>query len=166
VSFIFFSRFLEIRLIELQIDPQFESTIRPKALGYIPYGMRFTSTIEDLEEKHSGTLGDYSRRLQDYSKIIRSSLRIIQAFLRTFGLWNSGTLKEYSPRPSRLLEDILLDYKVLRALSYGHPRAHYPSGSWTNYYMGPRDYSTWATLCKMVLTVVKYHFYAVNSCII
>jgi hypothetical protein len=27
------------------------------------------STIEDLREKHSGTLGDYSRRLQDYSKI-------------------------------------------------------------------------------------------------
>jgi hypothetical protein len=28
-----------------------------------------TSTIEDLREKNSGTLGDYSRRLQDYSKI-------------------------------------------------------------------------------------------------
>jgi hypothetical protein len=28
-----------------------------------------TSTIEDLREKHSETLGDYSSRLQDYSKI-------------------------------------------------------------------------------------------------
>jgi hypothetical protein len=27
------------------------------------------SSIEDLREKHSGTLEDYSRRLQDYSKI-------------------------------------------------------------------------------------------------
>jgi hypothetical protein len=82
VSFSFFSGFFGIRLPEIQIDPQLESTIRPKARGYIPYGMRFskshfpygffkdnTSTIEDLREKHSGMLGDYSRRLQDYSKI-------------------------------------------------------------------------------------------------
>jgi hypothetical protein len=27
-----------------------------------------------------------------------------------------------------LLEDILLDYKVLRSLSYGHPWAHYSGG--------------------------------------
>jgi hypothetical protein len=27
------------------------------------------STIEDLQEKNSGTLGNYSRRLQDYSQI-------------------------------------------------------------------------------------------------
>jgi hypothetical protein len=53
---------------------------------------------------------------------------MIQAFLRTFDLWNSGTLKDYSPRPSRLLEDILLDYKVLGGLSYGHPWAHYSGG--------------------------------------
>jgi hypothetical protein len=53
---------------------------------------------------------------------------MIRAFLWTFGLWNSGTLKDYSPRPSRLLEDILLDYKVLWGLSYGHPWAHYSGG--------------------------------------
>jgi hypothetical protein len=53
---------------------------------------------------------------------------MIRAFLRTFSVWNLGTLKDYSLRPSRLLEDILLDYKVLRGLSYGHPRAHYPGG--------------------------------------
>jgi hypothetical protein len=46
------------------------------------------STIEDLREKLSGTLGDYSRRLQDYSRLARvpSSLGLILAFLRTFGL--------------------------------------------------------------------------------
>jgi hypothetical protein len=53
---------------------------------------------------------------------------MIQALLRTFGLWNSGTLKDYSPRPSRLLEDIMLNYKVLGGLSYGHPWAHYSGG--------------------------------------
>jgi hypothetical protein len=45
--------------------------------------------------------------------------------LRTFSLWNSGMLNDYSSRPSRLLEDILLNYKVLRVLSYGHSWAHY-----------------------------------------
>jgi hypothetical protein len=28
-----------------------------------------TNTIKDLQEEHSGTLGDYSKRLQDYLKI-------------------------------------------------------------------------------------------------
>jgi hypothetical protein len=53
---------------------------------------------------------------------------MIQAFLRTFGLWNLRTLKDYSPSPSRLLEDILLNYKVLGGLSYGYPWAHHSSG--------------------------------------
>jgi hypothetical protein len=35
---------------------------------------------------------------------------------------------DYSLRPSRLLEAILLDYKVLGGLSYGPPWAHYLSG--------------------------------------
>jgi hypothetical protein len=60
-----------------------------------------------------------------------------QAFLRTFGLWNLGTLKNYSPRPSRLLEDILLDYKVLRGLSYGHPWAQYSGGYQVRLLDGP-----------------------------
>jgi hypothetical protein len=62
---------------------------------------------------------------------------MIQAFLRTFDLWNLGTLKDYSPRSSRLLEDILLDYKVLGGLSYGHPRAHYPGGVLDRLLRGP-----------------------------
>jgi hypothetical protein len=40
----------------------------------------------------------------------------------------SGTLGDYSLRPSRLLEAILLDYKVLGGLSYGPPWAHYLGG--------------------------------------
>jgi hypothetical protein len=36
--------------------------------------------------------------------------------------------EDYSSRPSRLLETILLDYKILESLSYGHPWAHYSGG--------------------------------------
>jgi hypothetical protein len=89
VSFGFFSGFFGIRLAELQIDPQLESKVRPKAQGLhsiwnvilrITFSIWFlhqdnTSTIEDLREKHSGTLGDYSRRLQDYSKISWSTFQ-------------------------------------------------------------------------------------------
>jgi hypothetical protein len=46
-------------------------------------------------------------------------------------------LKDYSPRPSRMLEDILLDYRVLKGLSYGHPWAHYSSGYWDRLLRGP-----------------------------
>jgi hypothetical protein len=35
---------------------------------------------------------------------------------------------DYSLRPSRLLEAIFLDYKVLGGLSYGPPWAHYLGG--------------------------------------
>jgi hypothetical protein len=43
-------------------------------------------------------------------------------------LWYSGTLEDYSSRPSRLLKSILLDYKVIGGLSYGPPWAHYLGG--------------------------------------
>jgi hypothetical protein len=82
VSFGFFSGFCGIMLLELQIDPQPESTTQPKARGLlhmecdfaiaIPYQLRLqdnTSIVEGLREQNSRTLGDYSRRLQDYSKI-------------------------------------------------------------------------------------------------
>jgi hypothetical protein len=45
VSFDFFSGFFGVRLTELQIDPQLEFTIRPKAQGYIPYRMRFSESL-------------------------------------------------------------------------------------------------------------------------
>jgi hypothetical protein len=70
---------------------------------------------------------------------------MIQAFLRTFCLWNSGTLKDYSPRPSRLLEDILLDYKVLGGLCMDIPRPTTQVGTRIDYSVGPWDYSTWDT---------------------
>jgi hypothetical protein len=83
VSFSFFSGFYGIIFVELQIDAQHESTIRPKAQGLhsiwnailrIAFSIWFllqdnTSTIEDLQEENSRTLGNYSRRLQDYSRI-------------------------------------------------------------------------------------------------
>jgi hypothetical protein len=59
---------------------------------------------------------------------VPSSLGMLQVFLRTFRLYYSGTLEDYSSRPSRLLETILLDYKVLVGLSYGPPWAHYLGG--------------------------------------
>jgi hypothetical protein len=76
-------------LAELQIDPQLESTIRPKAQGLhsiwnailrIAFSIWFLlqdnkSTIEDLQEENSRTLGNYSRRLQDYSRISWSTFQ-------------------------------------------------------------------------------------------
>jgi hypothetical protein len=87
VSFGFFSGFYGIILAELQIDPQLESTIRHKARGLhsiwnailrIAFSIWFllqdkASTIDDLQEKNSRTLGNYSRRLQDYSRITWST---------------------------------------------------------------------------------------------
>jgi hypothetical protein len=89
VSFGFFSGFYGIILAELQIDPQLESTIRPKARGLhsiwnailrITFSIWFllqdkANTIEDLQEKNSRTLGNYSRRLQDYSRISWSTFQ-------------------------------------------------------------------------------------------
>jgi hypothetical protein len=89
VSFGFFSRFYGIILAELQMDPQLESTIRPKAQGLhsiwnailrITFSIWFllqdsVITIEDLQEKNSRTLGNYSRRLQDYSRISWSTFQ-------------------------------------------------------------------------------------------
>jgi hypothetical protein len=83
MSFGFFSGFSGIILAELQIDPQLESTIRPKARGLhsiwnailrIAFSIWFllqdkASTSEDLQEENSRTLGNYSRGLQDYSRI-------------------------------------------------------------------------------------------------
>jgi hypothetical protein len=76
---------------------------------------------------------------------VPSNLGMIQAFLRTFGLWDSGTLKDYSPRPSRLLENILLDYKVLGACRMDIPGPTTQVGTGTNYSVSPWDYSTCAT---------------------
>jgi hypothetical protein len=44
----------------------------------LPYKFMFqdnTGIVEDLQERNSRTLGDYSRRLQDYSKISWSTFQ-------------------------------------------------------------------------------------------
>jgi hypothetical protein len=89
VSFSFFSGFRGIILAELQIDPQLESVIRPKAQGLhsiwnailqIAFSLWFllqdkASIIEDLQEENSRTLGNYSRRLRNYSRISWSTFQ-------------------------------------------------------------------------------------------
>jgi hypothetical protein len=89
-----------------------------------------TSTIEDLQEENSRTLGNYTRRLQDYSRISWSTFqpRDASSILENFWLVVLGDTEDHSSRPSRLLETILLDYKVLGGLSYGPPWAHYLGG--------------------------------------
>jgi hypothetical protein len=90
VSFGFFSEFCEIILAELPIEPQLESAIRPKARGLhsiwnailrIAFSIWFllqdnVSIIEDLQEKSSRTLGDYSRRLQ---RLLKDQLEYLPA---------------------------------------------------------------------------------------
>jgi hypothetical protein len=80
VSFGFFSEFCGIILAEPQIDPQLESTIRPKARGLhfiwnaifrIAFSIWFllqdkARIVEDLQEKNSRTLENYLRRLPYY----------------------------------------------------------------------------------------------------
>jgi hypothetical protein len=89
VSFGFFFGFYGIILAELQIDPQLESAIRPKARGLhsiwnailrIAFSIWFVlqdnlGTIEDLQEENSRTLGNYWRRLQDYPRISWSTFQ-------------------------------------------------------------------------------------------
>jgi predicted ATP-grasp superfamily ATP-dependent carboligase len=100
VSFGFFSGFCGIILAGFQIDPQLESTIRPKAWGLHSiwnailrkaFSIWFflqdkSSIIEDLQEENSRTLGNYLRSLQDYSRISWS----------TFQPWDaSSTLEDF-----------------------------------------------------------------------
>jgi hypothetical protein len=101
VSFGFFSGFCGIILAELQIDPQLESTIRPKARGLhsiwnailrIAFSIWFllqdeVSIIEDLQEEISRTLGNYLRRLQYYSRISWSTFQPRDASSTLEDLW-------------------------------------------------------------------------------
>jgi hypothetical protein len=88
VSFRFFSEFYGIILAELQIDPQLESAIRPKARGHSIWNaiLRITfsiwvllqdnaGAIEDFQEENSRTLGNCSRRLQDHPRISWSTFQ-------------------------------------------------------------------------------------------
>jgi hypothetical protein len=88
VFFGFFSGFFRILLPKLQMDPQLESTTQPKARGLLhmecdfaialPYQFRLQDNmgiVEDLQERHSKTLGTYSRRLQDCSDVSWSTFQ-------------------------------------------------------------------------------------------
>jgi hypothetical protein len=92
----------------------------------LPYQFRLqdnTGIVEDLQGQHSRTLGTTREdfRIAQTSAGVHSSLGMLQLFLTTFDLQYSGAVENYSLRPSRLLEAILLDYKVLGGLSYGPP---------------------------------------------
>jgi phage gp29-like protein len=57
----------------------------------LPYKFRLqdnTSIVEDLQERNSRTLGNYSRRLQDYSRISWSTFqpRNASSILEDFSL--------------------------------------------------------------------------------
>jgi hypothetical protein len=86
--------------------------------------------FEDLRRQYSRTLGTTREdfKIAQTSAGVHSSLGMLRLLLRTFDLKYSGTLEDYSLRLSRLLEAILLDYKVLEGLSYGPPWAHYLGG--------------------------------------
>jgi hypothetical protein len=118
--------------------------IRPKARGIhsiwnailrIAFSIWFilqdnVSTIEDLQEENSRTLGDYSRRLQDYSRISWSTFqpRDTSSTLEDFWLVVLVDTWELLVKAVKTTRSYLLDYKVLRGLSYGHPCAHYSGG--------------------------------------
>jgi hypothetical protein len=102
VSFGFFSGFCGIILAELQIDPQLESTIRPKARGYIPYGMRFFKShfpysfffktkqvlLKTFKRRTPGRLGTTRENFKTTqgSVGVPSSPGMFQVLLRTFDL--------------------------------------------------------------------------------
>jgi hypothetical protein len=99
----------------------------------LPYQLRLQDNagmIEDLRGQHSRTLGTTREdfKIAQISAGVHSSLGMLRLLFRTFDLYYSGTLEDYSLRPSRLLEAILLDYNVLGGLSYGPPWAHYLGG--------------------------------------
>jgi hypothetical protein len=75
-------------------------------------------------------LRDYLRRLQDYSKISWSTFqpRDDSSILDDFWLVELGDAQGLLAKAVNILEDILLDYKVLGGLSYGHPWGHYSGG--------------------------------------
>jgi hypothetical protein len=123
----------------------------------LPYQLRLqdnTGIVEDLQEQHSRMLGTTREdfRSTQISARVPSSLGMLQVFLRTFDLWYLGTLEDYSSRPSRLLEAIRLDYKILRGLSYGPPWAHYLGGYQDRLLGGPLGLPD---LCRTVLDGVR-----------
>jgi hypothetical protein len=119
--------------------------------GYIPYGMRFSKShfpYGFLSWEHEyywipsrEALGDAWGLLEKTLILLKDQLEYLPAsrwFKHSWGLRlvELGMLKDYSPRPSRLLEDILLATKYSGACCTDIPR---PTAQ-----VDPRNYSTWA----------------------
>jgi hypothetical protein len=101
--------------------------------SHFPYGFFFKARRVSLNTFKGRTHGRLGTTQEDFKTTqglvgVPSSLGMLQVFLRTFDLKYSGMPEDYSSRPSRLLKTILLDYKVLRGLSYGPLWAHYLGG--------------------------------------
>jgi hypothetical protein len=104
----FFSRFFRIFLPKLQMDPQPESTTQPKARGLLhmecnfaialPYQLQLqdnTGIVEDLQGKHSRTLGTTREdfRIAQTSAGVHSSLGMLRLLLKTFECSARGRLR-------------------------------------------------------------------------
>jgi hypothetical protein len=101
--------------------------------SHFPYGSFVKTTrvlLKTFKRKNSGTLGNYSRRLQDYSKISWSTFqpRDVSSTLEDFWVVELGEAQELPVKAIKTTRNYLLDYKALGGLSYGHPWAHYSSG--------------------------------------
>jgi hypothetical protein len=127
----------------------------------LPYHLQLqdnADVFEDLQGQCSRTLGTTREdfRIAQKSAGVHSSLGMLRLLLRTFDLWYSGTPEYYSLRPSRLLEALLLDYKVLEGLSYGPPWARYLGGYQDRLLVGPLGL---LDLCCTVPDSVKHKDY-------
>jgi hypothetical protein len=153
-----------LQILRDKIDPQLESTIRPKAQGLhfiwnailqIAFLIWFlhqdnTSTIEDLREKNSGTLGNYSRRLQDYSRISWSTFQprddssTLEHF-RLVELRDAQGLLAKAIKTTRKTSCSTTKYSgACRTCRMDIPGPTTPLGTRTDYSAGPWDYSTCA----------------------
>jgi hypothetical protein len=132
----FFLGFCGIILPELQIDPQPESTTQPKTRGLLhmecdfaialPYKFQLqdnTSIVEDLQERNSRTLGNYSRNLQDYSRP-----RDASSILEDFRLVVLGDACGLLVKAIKISRNYPARLQSTRGLSYGPPWAHYLGG--------------------------------------
>jgi hypothetical protein len=162
VSFGFFLGFHGIILAKHQIDPQLDSTIRPKAQGLhsiwnaifrIAFSIWFliqdnASIIEDLQEKNSRTLGNYSKRLQDYSRISWSTFQpwdassTLEDFL-AFSTWGRLRTTRQGHQDYSKLSYLTTKYSVACRLDL--PRPTNSVGTRTDYSVDPWDYSACAT---------------------
>jgi hypothetical protein len=93
------------------------------------FHLDITGTIEDLREKHSEMLGDYSRRLQYYSKISWSTFQPQDgsSILDDFQLVELGDAQGLLAKAVNTTRRHPAGLQSTQSL-VGHPRAHYPGG--------------------------------------